>query len=380
MRQYLLLILMAVLPFAANSQIIENFPTNFMPGMYCFSIYEPKGYNPVSSTNMPVVMFLHGRSMSIGEGGHSYGPITAIHDGIDILRGQPALIVEPGAMAGEGWSSAKLHKIYEFLVAHYAFDHTKFYVIGMSMGGWGTLNYANKYPDEVAACVGIAGGCETGSPCGLNKVPTWIIHAIDDDVTSISNSDRVVAGMKKCGSTDLLKYSRLEKGGHSLIEFFEFHNLYEWLFKHTTTNRKLNTSIDFVKKHDFYTDPRRYGLGGWYADFVDIDQAKLTKVMARTPKGGKSLADNNKKTEPAPAPSKKTTPEPDKKVAPAPDNNSTPEPDKKKSKSDKTYIVKQGDTLKSIAESHNISYKKLMRINGFPKHKRVSIGEEIRIR
>lgn len=378
MKQYLLLILMAVMPFAASSQIIEVYPDDIMPGMYCFSIYEPKGYNPVSSTNMPLVLFLHGRSMSIGEGGYQYGPISAIHDGIDILRGQPALIVEPSAKSGEGWSSAKLHKLYEFLVAHYAFDHTKFYVIGMSMGGWGTLNYANKYPDEVAACVGIAGGCETGSPCGLNKVPTWIIHAIDDDVTSISNSDRVVAGMKKCGPTDLLKYSRLEKGGHSLIEFFEFHNLYEWLFKHSTTNRKLNTSIDFVNKHELWTDPRRYGLGGWYADFVDIDQTKLAKIQARTPKGGNQLANNTKKAEPAPAPTKKTTPEPAKKVTPAPEpvkkttNNNT--------KADNIYIVKKGDTLKSIADSHNIKLKKLRRINGFPKYYRVSAGDEIRIR
>ena len=369
MKQILLMILVAVMPFAAHSQLIEVFYGDLTPEMYCFSIYEPKGYNPVSSTNMPLVMFLHGRSMSIGEGGYEYGPTASISRGIDILRGQPALIVEPNAKAGEGWSSAKLHKIYEFLVAHYAFDHTKFYVIGMSMGGWGTLNYVNKYPDEVAACVGIAGGCETGSPCGLNKVPTWIIHAIDDDVTSISNSDRVVAGMKKCGSTDLLKYSRLEKGGHSLIEFFEFHNLYEWLFKHSTTNRKLNTSVDFVKKHDFYTNPRTYGLGGWYADFVDIDQSRLSKIMARTPKGGKQLADNSK-----------NAPEPNKKAAPAPDKKSTPEPAKKISKSDKIYIVKQGDTLKSIAESHNISLKKLMKINGYSKHKRVSIGEEVKLR
>ena len=377
MRQYFLLIMMAVMPFAASSLIREVYPDGLMSGMYCFSIYEPKGYNPVSSTNLPLVLFLHGRSMSIGEGGYEYGPFSAIHDGIDILRGQPALIVAPSARSGEGWSSAKLHKLYEFLVAHYAFDHTKFYVIGMSMGGWGTLNYVNKYPDEVAACVGIAGGCETGSPCGLNKVPTWIIHAIDDDVTSISNSDRVVAGMKKCGPTNLLIYSRLEKGGHSLIEFFEFHNLYEWLFKHSTTNRKLNTSIDFVNKHELWTDPRRYGLGGWYADIVDIDQAKLAKIQARTPKGVNQLADKNKKAEPAPAPTKKTTPDPAKKTTPA------PEPPKKtttdNSKSDKIYVVKKGDTLKSIADSHNIKLKKLRRINGFPKYYRVSEGDEVRI-
>jgi len=96
-----------------------------------------------------------------------------------------------------------------------------------------------RYPDEVAACIGIAGGCDAKTPCGLNKVPTWIIHSIDDDVTSISNSDRVVEAMKKCGPTNMLKYSRLTKGGHSLIEYFEYHNLYEWLFKHSTKKKQV---------------------------------------------------------------------------------------------------------------------------------------------
>jgi LysM repeat protein len=67
-------------------------------------------------------------------------------------------------------------------------------------------------------------------------------------------------------------------------------------------------------------------------------------------------------------------------LAPAPDKKPVPEPDNNKSKSDKTFIVKQGDTLRSIAESHKISYKKLPKINDFLKHKRVSIDEEIGIR
>ena len=369
MKKYLVLVSMLALSYLAKSQQMECFQ-DLMPDMYDFNLYEPKGYNPVSSTNMPLVMYLHGRSMSIGLGGHKYGPIASIKEGIDILHGQPALIVEPNAMAGEGWSSAKLHKLYEFLVAHYAFDHSKFYVIGMSMGGWGTLNYANKYPDEVAACIGIAGGCDAKTPCGLNKVPTWIIHAADDDVTSVKNSDRVVEAMKNCGSTDLLKYSRLDKGGHSLIEFFDYHNLYAWLFKHSTNNRKFDKSIDFVKKPEFRTDPRRYGLGGPFADLIAINQSSLAKIKARTPKSAGQTANNSKKAEPAPTPVQKPTP------APEPLKNTT----NNKSKPDRIYIVKQGDTLKSIAESHNINIKKLRRINGFAKNKRVSIGEEIRLR
>ena len=100
--------------------------------------------------------------------------------GYKIFEHGQAIVVSPNAVSSEGWSSAKLHKLYEFLKAHYAFDHNRFYVIGLSMGGWGTLNYVNRYPDEVAACIAFCGGCDAAKPCGLNQVPTWIVHAQDD--------------------------------------------------------------------------------------------------------------------------------------------------------------------------------------------------------
>ena len=297
MKRLLILLLVAV-PFLAKSQQIEYF-NDLMSDMYNFAIYEPKGYDPVNSTDMPVVMFLHGRSMSIGLGGYRYGSITAIQEGYEILKGQPALIVEPNANGNEGWGSVKLHKVYEFLKAHYAFNHDKFYVIGMSMGGWGTLNYVNKYPDEVAACVGICGGCDAKTPCGLNKVPTWIIHAADDETTAVACSDRVVEAMKACGSTNLLKYSRLTSGGHSLINYFNYYNLYSWLFKHNRTNRRFDTSIDFVNNPE-YPSVDEYSYWGGYSSVEghEITQAELAKIKARTPRqqGSSPIASNGGST------------------------------------------------------------------------------------
>ena len=380
-----------------------------MPDMYNFAIYEPKGYDPVNSSDMPVVMFLHGRSMSIGLGGYRYGSITSIQEGYEILKGQPALILEPNANGNEGWGSVKLHKVYEFLKDHYAFDHNRFYVIGMSMGGWGTLNYVNKYPDEVAACVGICGGCDAKTPCGLNKVPTWIIHAADDETTAVACSDRVVEAMKTCGSTNLLKYSRLTSGGHSLIQYFNYYNLYTWLFKHNRTNRRFDTSIDFVNKPEYPSvNEDRYWLGaGHIADEIYINQTELAKVKARTPRqqGSAPIASNSsnsssttKPTTPSssnsssskPATTKKpvSTAKPTNTAKPIastkPANTSSAKPNsatvKPITSSGKgIYIVKQGDTLKKIARKHKIKYKKLLQINHFTKDRRIKIGDKIKV-
>ena len=415
MRRLLIIIALTLVALFAKSQKIEYF-NDLMSDMYNFAIYEPAGYDPVNSTNMPVVMFLHGRSMSIGLDGYRYGSITSIDMGYDILKGQPALIVEPNARGNEGWGSVKLHKVYEFLKAHYAFDHDKFYVIGMSMGGWGTLNYVNKYPDEVAACVGICGGCDAKTPCGLNKVPTWIIHAADDETTAVACSDRVVEAMKSCGSTNLLKYSRLESGGHSLINYFQYHNLYTWLFKHSRTNRRFDTSVNFVDNPDFADYHWSSGTG----ESIYITAAELAKIQARTPKqkGSNPVASNNNNsssnstgnngnssstTKPVTNNASSSSNNTSSSSKPAttnkpvstskPANTATIKPSTTASTSNSgtatikpitssskdTYIVKQGDTLKKIAKKHKIKYKKLLQLNHFTKDRKIKPGDKIKV-
>ena len=396
MRRLLIIIALTLVALFAKSQKIEYF-NDLMSDMYNFAIYEPAGYDPVNSTNMPVVMFLHGRSMSIGLDGYRYGSITSIDMGYDILKGQPALIVEPNARGNEGWGSVKLHKVYEFLKAHYAFDHDKFYVIGMSMGGWGTLNYVNKYPDEVAACIGICGGCDAKTPCGLNKVPTWIIHAADDETTAVSCSDRVVEAMKTCGNTNLLKYSRLESGGHSLINYFHYHNLYTWLFKHTRTNRRFDTSVNFVDNPDFAD----YHWSSGTEKSIYITAAELAKIQARTPrqKGSSPVASNNSSsssnstgnsrnsssttkpvtnnTSSSSKPANTSTIKPSNTTSTAKPGSATVKPVTSSSKD--IYIVKQGDTLKKIAKKHKIKYKKLLKLNHFTKDRKIKPGDKIKV-
>jgi hypothetical protein len=257
-----------------------------MPDINDFSILMPEDYDPVTSVDVPMILYLHGRSMSKDlPRATQYGPLQSMSQGYKIFEHGQSIVVSPNAVSSEGWSSAKLHKLYEFLKAHYAFDHNRFYVIGLSMGGWGTLNYVNRYPDEVAACIAFCGGCDAAKPCGLNQVPTWIVHAQDDEMTSVKYSDRVVEAMKSCGNTNLLKYSRLEQGGHSLIYYFDYYNLYDWLLSHNRQNRTFNHSIDFVADPRSTVDDDNFWLGVTYHEisWTEITSVKLSEIKARTP-------------------------------------------------------------------------------------------------
>ena len=129
--------------------------------------------------------------------------------------------------------------------------------------------------------MGICGGCDTKKPCGLNKVPTVIIHAADDATTSVKYSDAVVEGMKQCGPTDLLKYVRLASGGHSLIVYFLRYNLYDWLFKHNRNTRKLYPE-KFTTEHAVMFDENVIWNGA-SVKTAYIDTEDIAKIKARTP-------------------------------------------------------------------------------------------------
>ena len=69
-------------------------------------------------------------------------------------------------------------------------DRDRIYVGGCSMGGGGTISMVTAYPDFFAAAFPIcpAGSftAETAAQFAANKMPVWLIHAIDDGTVNVS--------------------------------------------------------------------------------------------------------------------------------------------------------------------------------------------------
>lgn len=92
---------------------------------------------------------------------------------------------------------------------NYEFDHTRVYVLGMSLGGYGTLDFAGTYPDKIAAAVALCGGSTLKDYRGLGELPLWIVHGTADRAVSVRESQKVVTGMKTLGITSRLRYDWL---------------------------------------------------------------------------------------------------------------------------------------------------------------------------
>lgn len=218
-----------------------------VPGGYNFWFYEPDfthvPYLPDSTdvkarpdsihsvSSMPLILFLHGASLcgnNLDRVRH-YGTIDAIERGRKIN----AYVVAPQNPGG-AWSPARLLKLIEWAQKNYDVDPNRIYVIGMSLGGYGTLDMAAAHPDKIAAAMAFCGGSSAKNPEILGELPLWIVHGTGDRAVGVGESDRIVKAIRNSESHGCrLLYNREPGMDHAKpARFFYLQETYDWLLSH----------------------------------------------------------------------------------------------------------------------------------------------------
>jgi predicted peptidase len=196
---------------------------------YPFWIYLPEA--SVLNNNPPILVFLHGRSLSGTDMNKvkRYGVLKAIEKGRKI----PAIVIAP-QVVNTAWNADKVMEIIEFVQKSYKTDTNRVYVCGMSLGGYGTLEVAGKYPNRIAAGVAICGGGNLKDACNLAKVPLWLQHGDKDKAVPLSESQNIVSAIRKCEKQSELIFTIIPGASHGSVEqLFHEDAMYNWLFSHT---------------------------------------------------------------------------------------------------------------------------------------------------
>lgn len=241
----LLFFLTCVFPLRAQYDLLSA-KKNVIPNCYNFWVYTPEEYY-YTQESTPLIIFLHGASLCGRDLNRvlRYGPIDAAKMGLMI----PALVVAPQNPGGS-WDPQKLNAILEWMKQQYVFDETRVYVLGMSLGGYGTLDFAGTYPDKIAAAIALCGGSTLKDYQGLGELPLWIVHGTGDRAVSVRESQKVVDGMKSQKITNRLRYDWIKGASHgALARYFYTSKTYDWLFQHTLKDeeRPVNTTIDITQ-------------------------------------------------------------------------------------------------------------------------------------
>ncbi len=194
---------------------------------YNFWLSEPAK----DGTSKPVFLFLHGASLCGNnlDRVRRYGPLDAIEKG----RKLDAYVIAPQNPGG-AWNPKKVKNVLDWVCGKYDVDTDRIYVLGMSLGGYGVIDFVATYPDEVAAAMALCGGGSVNHLGALNKVPLWIVHGLADRAVTVAQSDRVVDAMKKADKkTPRLLYDRVPGMNHAdPARFLYLNETYDWLLSH----------------------------------------------------------------------------------------------------------------------------------------------------
>ena len=147
---------------------------------------------------------------------------------------------------GGPWSPRKLNNILEWMKSHYSIDASRVYVLGMSLGGYGTMDFVGTYPNKIAAGMALCGGTTLKNMSGLGEVPLWIMHGTADRAISINESKRVVNYLQANHLDQLLRYDWLQGGSHGVLaRIFYLQKTYDWLITHSLNDKPKTIDKDF---------------------------------------------------------------------------------------------------------------------------------------
>ena len=269
----------------------------------------------------------------------NYGCIDAVSRG----RMIDAVIVAP--QTSGAWQPSMVMEVVDWVKKNYTVDMDRFYVIGMSMGGYGTIDFVGTYPEKVAAAIAMCGGGTIKDYSGLNKVPLWIIHGTSDSSVSYKESQKVVDAMKASGPADLLRFDLHEGVNHSRLgRVFYMSEPYEWFLKHSLSDsvRTLDRTIEITKE----------GMANAYRSMPGRRTLKVVEYRKPAPR----QAQRPEKTSDA-------ANEPAEAVVPA--------------EAPSVYIVKEGDTLSKIAKKTGTTVDALCEKNNITRRTILRIGRRL---
>ena len=108
-------------------------------------------------------------------------------------------------------------------------DPNRIYVMGLSMGGYGTWDAIQRRPDFFAAAVPICGGGDKNFGKKLKSLPIWAWHGDKDRVIKPSRSRDMIEAIRKAGGNP--KYSEIKGRGHnSWTDAWDSEEMWDWLY------------------------------------------------------------------------------------------------------------------------------------------------------
>lgn len=376
--------LWSVVGFSVNAQ--EVLPITNLENTYNFLLHKPENKE---NEIKPVILFLHGRSLS-GNNLNKVKQYGIIDDIVHRGRNVDAFVIAPQVPYGQSWSPPKLKTILDYVHDNYPTDKCRVYVVGMSLGGYGTMDFAGTYPDEVTAAMALCGGGNVKMAENLAKVPLWIMHGKRDAAVPHSESEKVYNAIQNCCESNLTRFSSFPDYGHGeFARVFYAKQMYDWLYQfekdEVTTDKLMDIEIFDKNLKHVYADNKPQKIKAQ----VKKDTTQVAKITLKQDSTSVKIAVAKKESKIVKNSSVEKdslgvkTPVAKKEVELAKKSKTekSPKVDTKKSKKENPSEIKvgKGDTYYSIAKKYKIKIKDLLKYNKLTEKDLLKEGAKIKI-
>lgn len=220
-----------------------------------YRLYVPSNYDP--EKEYPVLIFLHGA----GErGGDNTAQLLHVVRNLFNQKDSPvldAIVICPQCPNNNQWvdtpwdqgsyslanvpqsnESKAVVELLDQIASTYSTDTDRYYVMGISMGGFGTWDLIMRYPEKFAAAVPICGGADPSMAQTLKDFPIYTAHGSSDSIVPVSGTREMVAALQAAGST-VLTYEEKAGMDHDVwTQFSQQTEVLQWLFSQKLSDRK----------------------------------------------------------------------------------------------------------------------------------------------
>lgn len=189
----------------------------------------------------PVVVFLHGSGES---GNDNVAQLRGLPVGIamhQVREKYPAYWVIPQCPANCSWltylntplgtanSDSVAQRLIGAIEQQPHADMSRLYLVGYSMGSFGTWEWIAQDANRFAAAIPISGGASSELAPHLKRVPIRAIHGVKDNVCPVQATQELVAGINSNGGN--ANFIALEATGHDTWpELLNDQSHFQWLF------------------------------------------------------------------------------------------------------------------------------------------------------
>jgi len=185
---------------------------------------------PVETVQYPLILFLHGAGERGNDNNAQVRYLPTWMAAPEVRSSYPCFLIAPQCRPDRLWVETPrafdraaprqppgpqmqvVINILEDVIANYPVDHSRLYLTGLSMGGFGSWDLGTRLAELWAAVAPICGGGDELYADRLVGVPVWAWHGDSDDVVPVARSRRMIEAVRAAGGNPL--YSELAGVGH----------------------------------------------------------------------------------------------------------------------------------------------------------------------